>query len=119
VTKRGKDFFKLDTTHTEQITNLHVLGSNLWSAGAYTLNCFASQNNAIADKYFFVCDDKINEMLVYHGDLANQRGGVQAFVFLACNDSSVKVIADNGRLLYQVTLDAAVNSITLVSSPEI
>ena len=54
ITKRGKDFFRLDTSHTEQISHLHVLGTNLWSAGAYTLNCYASQNNAIADKYFFV-----------------------------------------------------------------
>ena len=118
VTKRGKDFFKLDTTHTEAIQNLHVLGTNLWSSGIYTLNCFASQNNAIADKYFYVCDDKINQMLVYHGDLSNQRGSEEAFVFLACNDSTVKVLTDNGSLLYQVTLDAAVTSITLVSSPD-
>ena len=60
VTKRGKDFFKLDTSHTERILHLHVLGANLWSAGTYTLNCYASSNNTITDKYFFVCDDKIN-----------------------------------------------------------
>ena len=56
-------------------------------------------------------------MLVYHGNLSSQGGGEEAYVFLACNDSTVKVIGDNGRLIYFVTLEAAVTSITLVSSP--
>ena len=93
VTRRGKEFFKLDTSHTEQIMHLHVLGSNLWSAGSYTLNCYASSNNTIADKYFFVCDDKINDMIVHHCDLS-KRGSVEPYVILACNDSSIKVIND-------------------------
>ena len=75
---------------------MHVLGTNLWSAGAYTLNCYASQNNAIADKYFFVCDDKINAMIVNHNEASRN----ETIVILACNDSSVKVVADNGRLQY-------------------
>lgn len=33
VTKKGKEFFKLETSHTEAITSLHVKGQNLWSAG--------------------------------------------------------------------------------------
>ena len=45
VTRRGKDFFKLDTSHTERINNLHVKGTNLWSAGDYTLNCYTQANN--------------------------------------------------------------------------
>jgi len=92
---------------------LHVLGTNLWSAGTYTLNCYASKNNAIADKYFFVCDDKINEMIVHYGDLA-QTGQVDPYVILACNDATVKVIADNGRQLYQTVLDSAPTCMKLV-----
>ena len=82
---------------------MHVLGTNLWSAGTYTLNCYASANNSISDKYFFVCDDKINEMIVHHGGLGRVEGPEGAgenWVILACNDSSVKVIDDAGRLLY-------------------
>ena len=88
---------------------MHVLGTNLWSAGAYTLNCYASQSNAIADKYFFVCDDKINAMIVHH----DAQGG-EAIVILACNDSSIKVVADNGRLQYQAILDSAPSCLTKV-----
>lgn len=92
---------------------MHVLGTNLWSAGDYTLNCYASANNAIADKYFFVCDDKINQMIVHFADLG-QTGQVEPLVILACNDSSVKVIGDNGTQAFQANLDAAVSCISLV-----
>ena len=44
------------------------------------------------DKYFFVCDDKINDMLVH------EIGG-QTMVILACNDSSIKAINDKGQLV--------------------
>ena len=93
VTKRGKEFFKLDTSHTETITQLHVAGTNLWSAGAYTLTCYASADNAIVDKYFFVCDDKINAMLVQQLTLGDS-SQLENCVILACNDSSIKLISD-------------------------
>lgn len=64
LTKRGKDFFKLDTSHTEVIQHLHVAGTNLWSAGPYTLVCYESRDNRIADKYFYTCEEQINELIV-------------------------------------------------------
>jgi len=64
VTKKGKEFFKLETSHTETIRSLHVQAQNLWSAGEYILNCYESVNNKIIDKYFFICEDRINDMLV-------------------------------------------------------
>jgi len=64
VTKKGKEFFKLDTTHTEAIKSLHVQGTFLWSAGDYILNCYESVDGKIVDKYFYICDDMINDMVV-------------------------------------------------------
>lgn len=65
ITKKGKDFFKLDTSHTEVITSLHVQQQNLWSAGEYILNCYESgAAGKILDKYYFICDDKINDLIV-------------------------------------------------------
>ena len=48
-------------------------------------------------------------MIVHHG-----AAGETAVVILACNDSSIKVIADNGRLQYQSILDAAPTCISTV-----
>ena len=82
---------------------------NLWSAGVYTLNCYASSNNTIQDKYYFLCDDKINDMIVTQ--LLPDH--VESSVILACNDGSLKVVSDHGKLLYQTILDAAPMSISL------
>lgn len=64
VTKKGKEFFKLDTTHAEVIKSVHVAGTNLWSAGDYILNCYESAANQIKDKYYFICEDKINDLVL-------------------------------------------------------
>ena len=47
-------------------------------------------------------------MIVHHNDNG------EALVILACNDSSIKVIADNGRLQYQAILDSAPTCIAKV-----
>ena len=118
VTKRGKDFFRLETSHTEQIRYLHVLGTNLWSAGDYTLNCYASSNNKIADKYYYVSDDKINSMLVHHGDLSQSGNTMDPYVLLACNDSTLRIICSNGKLFYQTNLEASPTCLTMLDTSQ-
>ena len=76
-------------------------GTNLWSTGEYTLNCYTQSNQAIVDKYFFVCDDKINDMKVTDLLQNTKRGyNIEPLVILACNDSSIKAIDDRGKLIY-------------------
>ena len=68
-----------------------------------------------------MCDDKINEMIVHHGGLGRSEGGEnssETWVILACNDSTVKVIDDAGRLLYQTVLDAAPTCCVLMPRDE-
>jgi|FrelakmetLWP11LW_1041352.scaffolds.fasta_scaffold281461_1 hypothetical protein len=57
-------------------------------------------------------------MIVHYSDLIT-RGHIEPLVILACNDSSVKVIADNGRQIYQATFDAAPTCITLVKEEDL
>ena len=59
-----------------------------------------------------MCDDKINAMIVHH----DAQG--EAIVILACNDSSVKVISDSGRLQYQAILDSAPTCLTTVDATQ-
>jgi hypothetical protein len=63
-TKRGKDFFKLDSSHTDAILHLHVQAQELWSTGKHTLNCYVSTENRIVDKYYYVAEDFIVNMKV-------------------------------------------------------
>lgn len=118
MTKKGKEFFKLDTSHTETISQLHVEGMNLWSAGAYTLNCYASKNNSIADKYFFICEDVINDMVVTSLNPQAEVGSRESLVALACNDSTIKAISEDGKLMYQTVLDAAPITLSLVNNED-
>jgi len=41
-TKKGKEFFKLDSSHSDAIVHLHVQNQELWSTGKHTLNCYVS-----------------------------------------------------------------------------
>jgi len=52
-------------------------------------------------------------MIVHH-----DANGGDAIVILACNDSSVKVVADNGRLQYQAILDSAPTCISAIEQQE-
>jgi len=94
VSKVGKEFFKLDTSHTEVIKGLHVEVPSLWSSGEYILNCYESVGEKIVDKYFFICEDRINDMLVtpVAGQMVNNP-------ILACQDKSLRVLTDD-KILY-------------------
>lgn len=77
------------------IKSLYVNQGSLWSASDYILNCYESVNNKIVDKYFYISDDKINDMHV--SPVAGQ------MVFnpvLACQDKSMKVLTDKGEIHY-------------------
>lgn len=107
VTKKGKEFFKLDTSHTEVIRSLHVQGQNLWSAGEYILNCYESVNNKIVDKYFYICEDKINDMLI-----ASVSGQLVLNPVLACQDKTIRVLVDD-KVLYLQKFESACTAIAL------
>lgn len=107
VSKVGKEFFKLDTTHTEAIKCLHVESSFLWSAGDFILNCYESVDGKIQEKSFYICEDKINDMAV-----APVTGQMVLNPVLACQDRTVKVLLDN-NVVYTHKLEAAVTALSL------
>ena len=51
-------------------------------------------------------------------DLTRRSGETVPLVLLACQDSTLKVIADNGRLQYQAILDSQPTCIALVEDVE-
>jgi Bardet-Biedl syndrome 7 protein len=109
VTKKGKEFFKLDTSHTEAIKSLHVQGSYLWSAGDYILNCYESVDGKITDKCFYVCKDRINDMTV-----ATVTGQMVLNPVLGCQDRCLRVLLDD-KEVYTHQFDSACTTISLAS----
>ena len=57
-------------------------------------------------------------MIVTSTNLQADAAHRQCIVVLACNDSTVKAISEDGKLLYQAVLDAAPISLSLVSTEE-
>ena len=90
INKKGKEFFKFETNHTEDIQNLYVSGSNLWSSGDYILNSYKGTKSGIEDNFYYLSDDKIHDMLV-----ANVSGDLIFNSILGCDDSSVRVLVDS------------------------
>lgn len=76
---------------------MHVAGTNLWSAGPYTLVCYESRDNRIADKYFYTCEEQINELIVAQLPSSKEDNFNPV---LACQDSTIKVLTNNGKFLY-------------------
>jgi Bardet-Biedl syndrome 7 protein len=90
INKKGKEFFKFDTNHTEDIKSLFVEGSNLWSSGDYILNSYKGSKTGIEDNFYYLSDDKIYDMRV-----AGVSGNLIHNSILACDDSSVRVLVDS------------------------
>jgi hypothetical protein len=84
-----------------------VQTQNLWSAGEYILNCYESVNNKIVDKYFFICEDKINDMVI-----ATVSGQMVSNPVLACQDKALRVLVDD-KILYQHKFDSACTALSL------
>ena len=36
----------------------------MWSSSEYSLYCYESAGDKIVDKYYYVCDDRINDFVV-------------------------------------------------------
>ena len=110
LSNKGKEFLSLDTSHAEVITSLHVQSGHLWSAGEYILNCYESSGELqIIDKYYYTCDDKINDMVV-----APVQGKDYLNPVLACQDKLVRVLSDRGdAVIYSHKFDAPCTTISL------
>ena len=81
INKKGKEFFRFDTNHTEVIKNLTVKGTQLWSCGDFILNSYVSGKDGIQDQFFYISQDKINDLQV-----PNVQGDHVSNCVLACED---------------------------------
>ena len=86
---------------------------NLWSAGEYFLNCYSSANNKIINTYYYVSEDKINDLIV-----APVAGQMVLNPILACQDKQLRILTDKGdKVLYNCQFDAS--CITISMGPDL
>jgi len=86
-----------------------VQGQELWSTGKHTLNCYASAENRIVDKYYYIAEDVINHMTVV-------MIGSDALAAVAVQDK-IRIIDNKGSMLYQTQLDAHVTCFVVQEDP--
>ena len=60
MNKKGKEFYKFKTNLTEKINWFKVYDLQVWLCSDFTFNHYVDSK----DKNFFLCNDKINDMLV-------------------------------------------------------
>lgn len=108
-TVKGKEFFKLDTSHSEVIRNVFVAGIDLWSTGLHTLNCYTSSGGKIVDKYYYMSDETIATM-----DVATING--VNLPILACGDQ-IRVIGSDGKVLYTAQMESQITCFSLQKEP--
>ena len=100
ISRKGKEFFRADTNVTEILRGIEVEEGNIWISGEYILNHLSSGANSLIDKYFYMCEDKINAMLVAPITSPSTRNSL-----LACEDKLLRVMEDD-QLGYAVPLSA-------------
>merc|ERR1719193_2220039 len=91
-TKKGKMFLSFPTNLTETIKSMYVEGRDLFVCGNYVFNHYRD----CQDANYFLCGDKINDVLC----LPYQQRPELAPV-LACQDRVLRILT-NSDLLYEV-----------------
>eukprot|EP00698_Gefionella_okellyi_P026192 TRINITY_DN9896_c0_g1_i1.p1 TRINITY_DN9896_c0_g1~~TRINITY_DN9896_c0_g1_i1.p1 ORF type:complete len:718 (-),score=186.21 TRINITY_DN9896_c0_g1_i1:1083-3236(-) len=100
-TKKGKEFFRLETNLTEPIRSMFVEGNGIWTGGEYIYNQFRDAQ----DNYFYMSPDRINDLTCEHAS-----GGTELDAVLGCQDRYVRVIQRND-LFYENQVEGPVMTV--------
>jgi hypothetical protein len=71
------------------------------------MNCYESVDGKIMDRCFFVCEDKINDLVI-----ASVSGQMVFNTVLACQDKQVRVLLED-KLIYRQRFDSACTALCL------
>ena len=105
IRKKGKEFMRFNTHVNEDIVEMHVAGSTIYTCGAYMLHAFTDEK----EDFVYRAPDRICDMAVAPG-----QAGVAPFVVLACQDKVVRVLR-LGQVVYQTRVSGAVTALRLTS----
>eukprot|EP01116_Phalansterium_solitarium_P024352 TRINITY_DN88_c6_g1_i1.p1 TRINITY_DN88_c6_g1~~TRINITY_DN88_c6_g1_i1.p1 ORF type:complete len:780 (+),score=342.34 TRINITY_DN88_c6_g1_i1:136-2475(+) len=95
LTRKGKEFFSMDTNMSQTITAIYVEDVDIWAAADHLMTHYSDG----ADKHFYMCTDRINDLLC-------ERILSESFndTVLACQDRCVRFVSGS-ELLYETALD--------------
>ncbi|OQR97631.1 hypothetical protein ACHHYP_10175 [Achlya hypogyna] len=87
--KKGKEFFKFQSNLSETINRVYTYDSHLWTATDFIYNQFENGQ----DKNYYMCQDRINDMLLFQDGASDDLHPV-----LACQDKYIRLIQGNEPL---------------------
>ena len=99
--KKGKEFFKFNTSLNEDITSLVVEDEEIWTAGDYLYHTFEK----VQDANFYMASDRINHMISIKNALSTRQA------VLGCRDRSIKVL-QGSDLYYDIDVEASVTTLS-------
>jgi Bardet-Biedl syndrome 7 protein len=97
-TRKGKEFLRFNTNLTEPIRSMYVGEIDIHTGGEFMYNQFIE----CKDTYFFISNDRINDLVCEH-----VTGNKRPECVLACQDRMVRVVAGND-LHYETPINAPV-----------
>ncbi|KAF0980758.1 hypothetical protein FDP41_013241 [Naegleria fowleri] len=104
VTKKGKEFYRLDSNISEDATRMVIRVPGLWIGGNYILYHYVDS----VEKGFYMSPDRINTVIPYFdcGDSVNDKA------ILGCQDRKLRVVC-NTDCVAQYATEGAVTSLLL------
>uniref|UniRef100_A0A7S1C5K1 Bardet-Biedl syndrome 7 protein homolog n=1 Tax=Bicosoecida sp. CB-2014 TaxID=1486930 RepID=A0A7S1C5K1_9STRA len=108
ITKKGKEFFKFNTSLSETITAMVVEDSKIWTGAEYVFNVFDNGR----DVEFFMAPDRINDIAIENVTRETEYDAV-----LGCQDRFLRVVQAS-TAAQDCAVDAPVTTVhRYVSSP--
>eukprot|EP00002_Diphylleia_rotans_P015631 TRINITY_DN3026_c0_g1_i1.p1 TRINITY_DN3026_c0_g1~~TRINITY_DN3026_c0_g1_i1.p1 ORF type:complete len:624 (-),score=133.29 TRINITY_DN3026_c0_g1_i1:700-2571(-) len=103
ITKKGKDFFRFDTTLSERINNMFIEGSTIWSTGEYIYSQFVD----CKEGDFLICPEKI-----YHFVCDNVSSTSTYNVITAAHDKNIRVL-QGSDILYEAPVPGPASAVDI------
>ncbi|KAG2393054.1 hypothetical protein C9374_009631 [Naegleria lovaniensis] len=104
VTKKGKEFYRLDSNISEDATRMVIRVPGLWMGGNYILYHYVDS----VEKGFYMCPDRINTIIPYF----DCKDAVNDQAILGCQDRKLRVVC-NTDCVAQYATEGAVTSLLL------
>lgn len=108
ITKKGKEFFKLQTPLIEEINNIAVYETKIYTGCEYIYNLYDDGHEAA----FFINKDVINDIFI---EKITRDSDFD--VILACQDNLLRII-QGSQCVYEIPTNAAATSVMSVRTAD-
>ena len=102
ITKKGKEYYKLDTSVPDDIINLSAHAPNIYATGEYIMYQYSDS----VEQSFFMSPDRINAMTSFNALDPTVEDAV-----LGCNDRIIRIVR-NSNIILEVVVEGATSSLS-------